>query len=436
MRTKRLRLPRVASLAGLNLLAISTVLGLVGVGLLAYDHVHRLSTLAVAPAVATLLAVVVRTAMTFRENQSMLERIRRQAVSDELTGIGNRRKLMHDLEGVFASGPAAETILLLFDLDGFKGYNDTYGHPAGDALLARLGRKLEAAVSATGTGYRLGGDEFCVLGVVPAGGPEPLIEASAAALSEGGEAFSVGASFGAVFLPEEADSPSQALRIADQRLYANKQGRRLASGRQPEDLLLRAMYEREPRLAEHAHTVKTLAAAVGERLGFCSEELSELVRAAELHDIGKLAIPDAILRKPGPLSDEDMQFVRRHTAIGERILSASPALGAVARLVRASHERWDGEGYPDGLAGEAIPVGARIITVCDAFTAMQSERPYRAPKTADEALDEIRRCAGSQFDPVIAQVFLDIVGSEALAPAGSPPVVGFRPLPKPATAAR
>jgi HD-GYP domain-containing protein (c-di-GMP phosphodiesterase class II) len=128
-------------------------------------------------------------------------------------------------------------------------------------------------------------------------------------------------------------------------------------------------------------------------------------QAADLHDVGKVAIPDAILNKPGPLDDEEWVFMRRHTIIGERIVAAAPALRDVATLVRASHERHDGGGYPDGLAGEQIPLGARIVSICDAFDAMVAARPDRAARGPDAALAELERCAGTQFDPVVVAAF-------------------------------
>ncbi|HEX5910184.1 MAG TPA: HD domain-containing phosphohydrolase, partial [Thermoleophilaceae bacterium] len=135
------------------------------------------------------------------------------------------------------------------------------------------------------------------------------------------------------------------------------------------------------------------------------DEVANVRHAAELHDVGKVAVPDDILSKPGPLDDEEFAFIRRHTLIGERIISAAPALSEVARLVRSSHERWDGTGYPDGLAGEEIPLASRIVFAADAFDAMTSTRPYNTPRSADEAIRELRACAGTQFDPVVVEAF-------------------------------
>jgi response regulator RpfG family c-di-GMP phosphodiesterase len=152
---------------------------------------------------------------------------------------------------------------------------------------------------------------------------------------------------------------------------------------------------------------RSLAAAMG--LG--GEARDVVARAAELHDIGKVAIPDAILGKPGPLEPDEEAFMRRHTVIGESIIAEAPALREVAALVRASHERWDGTGYPDGLAGHAIPLGARIVSVCDAYSAMRQKRPYGAVLGEEEALDELRRGAGSQFDPALVAAFCVLRGS-------------------------
>jgi two-component system cell cycle response regulator len=174
---------------------------------------------------------------------------------------------------------------------------------------------------------------------------------------EEGDNFSVAASFGAVLLPDEANSPSEALRLADQRLYAQKRTVQSPEGRQTLDALLRVLFEREPALHGHMREVGELSRTIGERLGVGQSDLEQLAHAAELHDIGKLAIPDTILHKPGPLTPDELTYVRQHTLVGERILGAAPALAGVAALVRSSHERWDGGGYPEGLAGEDIPLG-------------------------------------------------------------------------------
>jgi diguanylate cyclase (GGDEF)-like protein len=299
-------------------------------------------------------------------------------------------------------------VLALFDLDGFKSYNDSFGHAAGDDLLARLGRRLAAAMEHRGGSYRLGGDEFCILARADEEGSAALLATASAALREGGEGFAIASSYGAVLLPAEANDASAALLLADRRMYAAKNGGRDPAGRQTRDVLVTTLREREPDLHEHIEGVAKLALAVAETLGMSLEARHDVARAAELHDIGKIAIPDAILTKPGKLDDAEWDFMRRHTVIGERILASAPAMRAVAKLVRSSHERWDGNGYPDKLAGEDIPLGARIVSVCDAYEAMVSDRAYRTGIGRDDAIAELRRCAGTQFDPRVVEVFASL----------------------------
>ncbi len=152
-----------------------------------------------------------------------------------------------------------------------------------------------------------------------------------------------------------------------------------------------------------------LSQIVGRRLGLSGEELADVSRAAQLHDVGKVAIPDAILQKHEPLDAEEWDFIRSHTIVGARILGAAPALETVAKIVRASHERYDGAGYPDRLAGEAIPLGARIVSACDAYNSMISNRPYGRTLSSEEALEELRRCAGEQFDPIVIDAVCELV---------------------------
>jgi diguanylate cyclase (GGDEF)-like protein len=295
--------------------------------------------------------------------------------------------------------------LALFDLDGFKAYNDTFGHPAGDSLLARLGHSLSEAVADRGSAYRIGGDEFCVLATPEQGDVDAVLADAAAALSERGEGFTISCSYGNVMLPAEAADPEHALHLADQRMYVQKNGGRVSAGRQSSDVLLRALSERHPSLGDHVHGVAELAEAIGEQLGLAPEELEDLRQTAALHDMGKVAIPDAILDKAGPLDDAEWDFMRRHTIIGERILQAAPALQRVAAIVRSTHERMDGKGYPDQLVGEEIPLSARIVLVCDAYEAMTADRSYRKAMSSEVAIEELERCAGSQFDPRVVATF-------------------------------
>lgn len=392
---------RRVDIQGRALLAVPAVCAIVAAAILTADHFHRVNLLAILLSLAALACVLVRLSLTFRENRRLLELTRSEAITDALTGLGNRRCLLTDLATRLEQGATEpSSLLVVFDLDGFKGYNDSFGHPAGDALLNRLGRKLAAAVDGGGAAYRMGGDEFCALAETGADDAERLLDATVAALGERGEGFDVGCSFGAVIIPDEADHAEAALRLADERLYAQKHTKRTERDR-PHELLLAALYEREPDLHLHLTGVADLAEATGEKLALPTTELQELRRAAQLHDIGKIAVPDQILHKPGPLDEEEWTFVRQHTVVGERILTASPSLRGLGPVIRATHENWDGSGYPDGLAGAAIPLASRIIAACDAFSAITADRAYRPARSAAAAIEELRRNTGTQFDPAV-----------------------------------
>lgn len=346
------------------------------------------------------------------ERRQVAEELIYQALHDPLTGLGNRRGLLADLDlRLLEASTARPAMLLLFDLDGFKTYNDTFGHPAGDSLLLRLATRLETVLEGRASAYRVGGDEFCVLTRAEPGDRASIAALAAAALAERGEGFDITASYGSVLIPAEADTAMDALREADRRMYARKNANsRSSAGRQSADVLLRILSERSPALGVHLDEVTALCDAVADRLEIAEAERAALLQAASLHDAGKIAIPDEVLQKPGPLDEDEWAFVRRHTVIGERILSAAPALARAAKLVRSSHERFDGTGYPDGLAGSRIPLGARIIAACDAYSAMISERAYREPVDSVAARAELRHCSGTQFDPQVVDVLCAVLG--------------------------
>jgi diguanylate cyclase (GGDEF)-like protein/PAS domain S-box-containing protein len=341
------------------------------------------------------------------EERLASQRLSHEARHDALTGLPNRRSLVDDLgERVLEANAEHPVPLLLCDLDGFKAYNDTFGHPAGDALLRRVGQRLQEAIGDSGTAYRMGGDEFCVLARNGSANLDGIIVAATEALTIKGDGFTVSSSLGSVMLPTEASTASEALGMADRRMYANKRSARSSPGRQSTDVLLQILTERDPSLGNHLDDVTALCEAVAVRLEMRDDEVGPLLQAASLHDVGKAAIPDDILQKDGPLDVDEWSLMRQHTVIGERILDAAPALSRAAKLVRWSHERWDGHGYPDGIAEERIPLGARIIAVCDAFAAMTADRPYRKAMTAAAAVTELEKCAGGQFDPAVVRAFV------------------------------
>ena len=308
---------------GLRTVVIPAASALVAIGLQLADRFTSVSALATGLSLLTLLCVVVRMAWSYQENQLALRASIHEARTDALTGLGNRRRLMTELGRTASRSPddGRLRLLVMFDLDGFKAYNDAFGHPAGDALLSRLGRRLAAFAGQRGNAYRLGGDEFCLLAECSAAEVDGLVAGAAAALSERGDGFLVSASHGSALLPGEAGTREAALQLADRRMYAHKSRERTSAGTQTRDVLMTALRERQPELHAHLTDVARLAVRVVEQLRMTSEQRDEVLRAAELHDTGKMAIPDAILNKPGPLDEHEWEFMRKHTLVGERIIA-------------------------------------------------------------------------------------------------------------------
>jgi HD-GYP domain-containing protein (c-di-GMP phosphodiesterase class II) len=279
---------------------------------------------------------------------------------------------------------------------------------------------MASAASAHGAhAYRLDEATYAFLGPAGdgAGTPASTLRTATSALADDTAAEIV---HGDALLPEEAQTPDQALALAVERLRGRARLQRRSAERQLRDILLQAISERRaggaavamPQVAAHA-------VAVGRRIGLDLTELDMLVRAAELQDIGKLAIPDSILGKRDALTEAEWEVVRRHPVVGERILRAAPALAPVARIVRSCSERFDGSGYPDGLKGDEIPLGSRIIAVCVAFDAMTSPRPYRPARSEAAAFEELCRCVGTQFDPGVVSAFSAVTSPKASGDEGA-----------------
>jgi two-component system cell cycle response regulator len=414
-----------ATLEGRRMLVVPTLFASIGLVLEVVDHFLRLNLVAITLASLGLAAVIGRMGLTFSEYLRVLHATREEAVTDALTGLGNRRALMRDLEDVLETSTETRPhLLLLFDLDGFKTYNDRFGHPAGDALLARLGGRLRACVADTGCAYRLGGDEFCAIVRGDARALPQILGQTGRSLEEEGEGFRVTASVGAIILPAEAADATHALRLVDRRMYQEKELRR-PGGDESYSVLVGVVEAHDPQLAVHTSLVARLSRAIAVELGLDGPMLRTLGMVARLHDIGKVAVPDAILNKPAPLNEEEWRLIREHTAAGERIVTRARGLEEVGEAIRATHERWDGDGYPDGIAGTDIPLVARIVAVADAYEAMVSpDRPYRLPWHPELALAEIIACSGTQFDPAVVAALTTVL-AKGLAD-GEAPLVSSR----------
>ena len=317
----------VRQIPGLRALLVPAGFAILALAMVVYAATAGVTHVSLALAAGALVCVIARFVVTFRSYLIVLRETEYEATTDALTGLGNRRSLNADLEAAFAS--RQDALLLLFDLNGFKGYNDAFGHPAGDALLVRLGKCLGIAVGDAGIAYRMGGDEFCVL--LGAGASERTVSAAGAALCEHGVGFAITASLGRAALPAEAANAAEALATADQRMYRHKRSARGAAGEQATHALLRVLTERHPDVGDHSEGVADLAEAVARQMDVGDEGAREVRAGAELHDIGKAAIPDAILSKPGPLDADEWAFMHRHTIIGERIVASAHALAGVSQ---------------------------------------------------------------------------------------------------------
>jgi diguanylate cyclase (GGDEF)-like protein len=361
------------------------------------------------------------------ERQNLEAHLLDLADRDPLTGLWNRRRFEQDLEQQLGRCRryGERAALMVLDIDGFKQVNDELGHLAGDELLCELATALSSRLRASDRAARLGGDEFAVLLLcVDEEDTEKITQDLATRLRDAAEdRIPLSISIGVSLLGPHTGSVNDALQAADRAMYVEKQRRvtqrslhgalRPPAGATGEMASLRALLAavnaRDSYTASHSREVVRLARGVSRSLGLGESETAEVEHVALLHDVGKIAIPDAILRKARSLTEHEQTLMRQHPVVGAEILASTPELAHLAPAVRAEHERWDGGGYPDGLTGDAIPIASRIVFVCDAYHAMTSDRPYRRAMSADQAREEIARSAGTQFCPVAAAALLDVL---------------------------
>ena len=384
------------------------------------------SPLLSAALVGPLLAIALYQRSTYRALRAM-----RLALTDPLTGLGNHRHFHERLERELLEAERNDSpfSLCLIDVDDFKRINDLFGHPVGDSVLSQLATALRQ----NGEAFRLGGDEFALL--LPGSAEADAVDTAATIIERIAEVRvdhvgSVTVSAGVATFPRQAPDRGELIRLADSALYWAKENgknrvhvyrpdvvelaelRRLATG--PDRAarfraaasLAKAVDLRDTYTGSHSARVAELAARVAARLGLDQEQVELSRLAGSLHDLGKLAIPEEILRKPGPLTGPERLVLERHPQIGFRMLD-SLGIDPVAEWILHHHERWDGTGYPDRLPGPEIPLGSRIIFVVDAYDAMTSDRVYRGRRSQEDAVAELERCAGTQFDPEVVAALAD-----------------------------
>jgi diguanylate cyclase (GGDEF)-like protein len=371
-----------------------------------------------------------------RQIADLERRLGLQAGNDPVTGLLNlgRFRAQLDVEVKRTRRHGRPLCAAVLDIDGFRAVNIEHGYAVGDELLTAAGRALGASMRAHDLACRTGADEFAILlpesdlAGAETGMQRVLDELESTSV---GPLESIRASIGVAEF-DRAHTASQLLAEAAQGLEraraegGGRVGAAAGDDGAPADTHRRdavaalavALLERDRYTGEHSEYVVALSGVVARGMGIDDATTAEIQAAALLHDIGKVAVPDEILNKPGALTEEQWRKMRDHTVIGERILRAIPGLGNVARVVRHEHERWDGGGYPDGLAGEDVPVGSRIILACDAYHAMTSDRPYREAMSHGEAIAELSANAGTQFDPRVVEVLIGQLYGQRQAAAG------------------
>ncbi len=348
------------------------------------------------------------------ERHRMESEIRQLTFNDQLTGISNRAYFEQELKRPQVANCLPLTIVL-GDINGLKLVNDAFGHHAGDELLARAAELLSSVLRRSDTICRWGGDEFAMIlpGVDEQAATEIMFRIRSALRRADPKPIPISIALGMCTRVSMEQSIQDVIREAEERMYRNKLLESKSTHSSIIASLEKTLWEKTHETEEHARRMQEVARALGVDMGLSEDQLTNLSLLAILHDVGKVAVPDAILVKPGQLTAEEWQTMKRHPETGYRIAVASANLAPIADLILSHHEHWDGSGYPRGLVGEDIPLLARIIAVADAYDVMTSGRPYRRAMTEEEAMAELQRCSGQQFDPSVVEALLTMGGARA-----------------------
>lgn len=357
------------------------------------------------------VVLVFREISKLRKQQKEIEYL---SFHDSLTGLYNRRFFEEELKRLNTRRNLPLT-LVMFDINGLKLTNDTFGHMAGDELLRKGAEVMKEECRADDIIARIGGDEFVV--ILPKTDSEEagiMAKRISVRLSKViVNSLPISISFGWDTKNESEQDINAVFKKAEDYLYKHKLTESTGMRRRLIKLIMQTLNEKDDRNEQHAKRVSTLCETIGFLLRLDQTSISDLGKLGLMHDIGNIAIDDRILNKSHALTIAEWSEIKRNPEIGFRILSAVNELASLAKIILAHHEKWDGTGYPRGLKGEEIPMQARILTVAEAYDAMTSERPYRKAMSKKAAADEIRRNAGTQFDPMIAELFIEKVLGQA-----------------------
>jgi diguanylate cyclase (GGDEF) domain len=325
---------------------------------------------------------------------------------DEITGLFNRSYLKEELRKLDSDGRYPFSVVIV-DINGLKIINEVFGFDIGDRLLKKTADAIAHAAGVKSIAARWGGDEFAV--IFPDTDENNVEKKCRRILNECRRVeekhIKPSVALGNATKNDELHNINHILVKAEDRLYRSKLLETQSTRSSIITSLSKALFQKSSETEEHAQRIRNISLKVGKAIGLSRDEQDELSLLSILHDIGKIAITDKILSKPGKLSDDEWDEMKRHSEIGYNIASASNELSTIAEYILSHHERWDGKGYPQGLKGSEIPKLSRIVSIVDTYDAITNERPYKVALSHSEALQEIKRCSGTQFDPDIAETF-------------------------------